>query len=215
MVSITKDLRSHFDTVRDQGSRPTCIAFALSDTHGAVRPPHNLMSVEHLYFHAVKKSAKQDPHHGVSYKDAIDALNQNGQGHESEWPYMSSLPSDLSTWNPNKIIQSFKSDSTLHTVTVSDICSLLDQDRPSVIVFQPSTAFHYVDSSGLLPSSHFDQNLPSKHAVVSVGYGVLNKEKHILLRNSWGPSWGDNGHAWLSENYLTPRLISITTLQFN
>ncbi len=36
---VQQDLRFRFGTARDQGARPTCLAFAASDTHAALRTP--------------------------------------------------------------------------------------------------------------------------------------------------------------------------------
>lgn len=41
------------------------------------------------------------------------------------------------------------------------------------------------------------------HAVVAVGYRTDGpRGREILIHNSWGPSWGDRGYAWVSENTL-------------
>ncbi|MGB3625108.1 MAG: hypothetical protein WA989_04750 [Henriciella sp.] len=36
--------------------------------------------------------------------------------------------------------------------------------------------------------------------------------RHILIRNSWGPGWGDNGHAWLPPDYLVKQLAEAATV---
>ena len=54
-VTIDCDLRSMFGPVRHQGIRPTCMAFAASDAHAAVRPDWVPLSCEFAYFHALKR----------------------------------------------------------------------------------------------------------------------------------------------------------------
>jgi len=36
------------------------------------------------------------------------------------------------------------------------------------------------------------------HAVICVGYGVENGQEYFLVRNSWGASWGLEGHIKLA-----------------
>lgn len=40
-----------------------------------------------------------------------------------------------------------------------------------------------------------EQPLQGGHAVAVVGYD--DRAGALLLRNSWGADWGDQGHAWL------------------
>jgi C1A family cysteine protease len=45
------------------------------------------------------------------------------------------------------------------------------------------------------------------HAVIAVGLGeTAEGEQCLLVRNSWGPSWGLKGHAWITVPYLAQRL---------
>ena len=36
-ITVRQDLRDRFGPARDQGARATCLAFAMSDTHAAMR----------------------------------------------------------------------------------------------------------------------------------------------------------------------------------
>lgn len=44
------------------------------------------------------------------------------------------------------------------------------------------------------------------HAVVLAGYRTVGGIKQFLIHNSWGPTWGDDGYAWISENMVRNQL---------
>ena len=40
----------------------------------------------------------------------------------------------------------------------------------------------------------------TNHAMVCIGYGIEdNKEPYWILKNTWGPLWGDNGYIKISQ----------------
>ena len=89
-----------------------------------------------------------------------------------------------------------------------DIVNLLDQGRPTLLILRISSQFHRPPTSHLITVVSGDVDT-GMHAVVAVGYGSNEKSAVVLLRNSWGPGWGDEGHIWATEEYLTLRTCAM------
>ena len=77
-VQILCDLRSLFGDARDQDQRPTCLAFAASDAHAALRSPWRPLSVEFAFYHAQRRAGRT-PHVGATLPAMLEALREDGQ----------------------------------------------------------------------------------------------------------------------------------------
>lgn len=62
------------------------------------------------------------------------------------------------------------------------------------------------DGKGEIPFPGEHDSAQGGHAVVAVGYDDAKKigqsKGAILIRNSWGQEWGDNGYGWLPYDYI-------------
>jgi hypothetical protein len=200
------DLRGRFGGIRNQGTRPTCIAFAVSDVHAALRPIWQPLSCEYIYYHAVNSSHK-NPNNGVTFDSILSTLRTNGQPIEASWPYLKTLPSNLSTWRPPAGLSPlYRRDSAQQSNDLDSILDRLEQGVPLVIGMTISKSFFRPGTKGVI-----DANEPlephRRHAVIGLGFGRHNTNRVLLIRNSWGDLWGDGGYGWLSEQYLTNRLL--------
>jgi C1A family cysteine protease len=64
--------------------------------------------------------------------------------------------------------------------------------QPTCVSVEADTDFQYY-KSGILNAKRCGSNLD--HAVTAVGYGTdENENQYYIVRNSWGPTWGEEGY---------------------
>lgn len=206
------DLRPKFGPARYQGSRPTCLAFAMSDAHAEVRGlPYEELSAEFIFYHAARRAAVFNPHVGITVDNGLIALKNDGQPLESGWPYLPRIPLDLTSYAPPAGSGDvFKRDSTFGVH--GDLLTTLDSGRSVLTAMTITTDFHYA-VRGQVIRANSNSQFAGYHAVLLVGYGHENNETVYLIRNSWGTKWCEAGHAWLAEDYLTRRLHSVVVMR--
>src|SRR4030095_5631301 len=211
-VTVRKDLRPRFGPARDQGVRPTCLGFATSDLHAAIRTaPPIPFSVEYLFYMAVQRTTSQSPDKGVSVKEIQEALEHDGQPLEADWPYLPALPNDLSAWKPPGGMTVFKRKMQTANADIADITTRLNHDNASLLAVRVSTAFYCPDALGVVNPPTNDPDT-GNHALIAVGHGTLCSNPVLLVRNSWGRDWGIDGHAWVPRDYIADRLLSCSTI---
>jgi len=202
VIVTSVDLRSRFGTSRDQGPRPTCLAFAASDAHSAARNMLTSLSTEYLYFTAQQR-AKRPPDQGALLSCMLDALRDDGQPEEKGWPYLPTNP-DPTTWSPPSTCGPMFKRYTRPTVSsVDSIITDLSANIPTVLCLNLPMAFFNPTGDGVVAAVTGDLPNPARrHAVVAIGHGTIDGERAILVRNSWGCRWGIEGNAWMTEAVL-------------
>ena len=210
---VRQDLRSRFGAARDQGARPTCLAFAASDTHAAMRTPWSPLSCEFAFYHAQRR-ARRPPTGGASLGHMLTALKADGQPVETAWPYLANLPAKLDEYGPPSGVAVYRRAGKPTLGGVDEIVKTLDAGEPALAIMMLSDTFYMPNGEGvvLAPASEGPDPL-RRHAVVAVAHGLFGTERAVLVRNSWGAGWGLAGHAWLPETYLAPRLTHVALLQ--
>ena len=94
MIDIVTDLRPMLGPVRDQGARPTCLAFAASDAHAALRNGWTPLSCEFAYYHAQRR-AKRPHQSGATLSAMLETLQIDGQPAKAGWAYLDKVPDDI------------------------------------------------------------------------------------------------------------------------
>lgn len=212
-VIIKADIRGLVGPVRDQGRRPTCLAFAVTAAHETQYKLQHLLCPEWLYYHAVTR-AGDPPDAGSTFEETAAALAIDGQPEEFHWPYCGDvLPSP---WTPPmNPLDLYHTDGKLNGLNCNRVREALKNCTSTIIALLiDHTLFKWSFDRGhaIIVDSPPPYDSESGHAVLVVGHGELNGKPHFLIRNSWGLGWGDNGHAWISEDYAKARIYGTMEL---
>lgn len=213
LIHVAKDLRNAFGPARDQGARPTCLAFAASDAHAALRTGWTPLSCEFAFFHAQRR-AGLSPTGGARLSAMLDALREDGQPEETGWPYLASLPAIISTWvPPGSISQVYGRNGQSETPGLDQIIPWIELDRPVIALTMLSPSFYRPSPDGVVDPASGELPEPARrHAIIACGHGTVDGQRALFVRNSWGSRWGQSGHAWLTERFLGPRLYGAAVL---
>lgn len=188
------DLSSQLGPARDQGPRPTCLSFALSDCHRMKRACNDDLSPECI--HSI--SSEQMEHSGdraISLSSALQALKDSGQTYEHEWPYGGVIKPGLEKPFHTTGSNSFYFDE-------NRIIELLKNMRSIVVALEIGEEFFLADALTCLTDKN-RKPIEARHAILIVGSAVNSGERRFRIRNSWGKGWGDNGSIWVHWSYIS------------
>lgn len=163
---------------------------------------------------------------GAWLRNVMGALVLCGVPDEKYWPY------DVSEFDqePSAFVYAVADDyqalkyfchdpqsSNVPTKTVlSTVKRYLAAGIPSMFGFWGFPSFNNTNVSGGIPYPCTGESAQWGHAVVAVGYDNNKKIKNtscgletkgaLLIRNSWGTSWGEKGYGWLPYDYVLKKL---------
>lgn len=202
-MNVTVDLRGSMDEIRHQGSRPTCLAFALSELNRVYQKAPETLSADYLYSSAALAVPGWRPGDGLVLSSGLAAVGTPGQPSERQFPYSSTEPTVPLMLLP-QYPPMYKASFIRIAPSVKEIVAFADGGKPlGLVVNLTLTFFDPSKPDGIVTFE--DVALPGhRHAILSVGYGIdsTTQEPHVLIRNSWGERWGLNGYGWISQSYI-------------
>lgn len=202
IVQIAVDHRAQLGPVRDQGARETCLSHATSLAHEKAREKPVPLSPEYLHFFASGGRAG-----GCSLNEVAGALELHGQPVEDDCPYLESNPAP--GWRPALAAEVFRRFSDDTRLDVAEVERLIRAGNVPVLGISLPDEFFRPSAPWIIPAGNRVMGL---HAVAGVGIGDHGAAKAILIRNSWGVDWGDDGHAWLDSDFIARHLKGVLVL---
>jgi C1A family cysteine protease len=226
MLPTAVDLRPKCSPVENQDQLGSCTSFSLA---GALEfleeqslvtktaSPEILIqnqyaTFSHLFIYynerAMEGTINEDA--GGQIRDGIKTLATLGAAPESLWPYDESKVFNKPADAAYAEALNHKITAYIRLDTLADMKHCLAAGFPFAFGFTVYDSFESpeVAQTGLVPMpNQMTDSCVGGHAVLAVGYD--DKEQVVIVRNSWGPSWGLQGYFKLPYAYISnPDLAS-------
>jgi C1A family cysteine protease len=231
ILPTSVDLRRWCPPVEDQGELGSCTANA---GVGMVEYYEKRAFGKHIdasrlfLYKATRNLAELEGDSGAFIRSTMGALVLFGIPPEKYWPYTDKAPEFDK--EPNAFCYSFAENYKgikyfRHDAQGLSEKTILDSVRKSLAASVPAmfgfTVYSSIDQAGRtgkIPFPCSSERVVGGHAIVATGYddkleirnadGDVSTKGALLIRNSWGESWGDGGYGWLPYDYVLKELAA-------
>lgn len=207
------DLRKKCPPVFNQGSLGSCTANALTAAveYGKKNQKQKVVRLSRLflYYNERVMMGTVNSDSGAYLRDGIKSLNKQGVCPEKEWRYSSSTrPGAKYTQKPSASCYKSALNNRIKayyriTNGLMGIKQCLAEGFPISFGFAVFESFlsEQVATKGIMPMPDvYRESMLGGHAVLAVGYD--DETQMVLVRNSWGKKWGDNGYFWMPYEFI-------------
>jgi C1A family cysteine protease len=201
------DLRKQCPAVYDQGQLGSCTGNAIAGAieFDRIKQKLKVFTPSRLFIYynerVMEGTVKSDA--GAQIRDGIKSVGTQGDCPESEWPYNINK---FAVAPPKKCFTDavkYKAVQYMRvTQTLTNMQGCLAEGFPFVFGFTVYASFESaaVAKNGIVPMPKSGEQVLGGHAVLAVGYN--SAQRVFIVRNSWGPGWGDAGYFYMPFAYL-------------
>lgn len=211
------DLRPLCPPVYDQGKLGSCsanaIAAAIAFEQRKLDAPQQFTPSrlfiyynERVLLNTVNADTGSPLRGGMKTVHHIGVCPEDQQNDPANWPYD---PAQYAVKPPDTCYASAQHVRAVRYLrldhTLAGLKGCLAQGYPFVFGFTVYENFEsmLVKDTGVAPLPTQGERVLGGHAVMAVGYD--DERETLTVRNSWGPTWGDNGYFYLSYDYIFKR----------
>lgn len=197
----TMDLRAHCTAIEDQKTLGSCTANAAVGALEYHRKKNGVdpsdLSRLFVYYNTRRLKGRIGEDCGASIAESMAAVLAYGAPRSDLWPY-----DDKARWKdepPQEVYENATLNEAVQYARVSSGVGVLGAVAAgfpvSFGIFLPKFAYDVAGQTGAVPElteAQWAGEPAGGHAMLIVGYDLLRKL--YLVRNSWGPHYGDGGY---------------------
>ena len=198
------DLRPRLPSVKDQGRRGTCVAFAATAGHELLRGNDEDLSEEYLHWAAKQRDGLPRTAEGTTLRAAAAGLAEVGQPREALWPYDDRRDQWASDYAPSAVAHADAaarriSDGGAEAPVAAALRRVLDAGHAVLLGLRLFATWFKPGRGGEIELPPAGATDLGSHAILVVGYRA---DGTFIVRNSWGTEWGDGGYGYLPSAYV-------------
>jgi C1A family cysteine protease len=223
-LPVSMDLREHCSPVENQGGLGSCTAHAGVGIieYCEKKSFGRHIDASRLFLYKVTRNLmKVKGDAGAYLRTTMGAMVLFGVPPEEYWAYTDDEkefdkepPAFGYAFAQNyQAIKYFRHDppGTPPNSLLEKVKGYLSSGHPAMFGFTVYNSIEQAEKTGRIPFPSSKERIEGGHAVVAVGYDDRMKIRNkyggketagaLLIRNSWGRGWGEDGYGWLPYEY--------------
>ena len=219
------DLRPWASPVEDQGALGSCTAQAgagIIEYYEQKSFGHHVEASRLFLYKTTRNLMKARGDSGAYLRSTMGAMVLFGVPPEPYWPYTDA--EEGFDREPTAFCYAFAQNyktllyyrhdaaGATRAAVLEKVKTYLAAGHPAMFGFTVYSSISQANETGLIPVPFGRERIEGGHAVVAMGYdddrtianasGGPPARGALLIRNSWGRSWGEKGYGWLPYAYV-------------